>query len=244
MIFQFGEKNNMRIGRNILELANSADYAVISRKDKLFEVNRVLRNTYFLLSLTMLWSAVIAYFAMRANVAPPSIIILIIGMFGLSFLTQALQNSKWGLVAVFAFTGFMGYTIAPLLNFYISAYSNGAALVVTALGGTATIFLALSLYVLITRKNFNFLGGVLFAGILVAFIASICSIFFHLSILSVLVSALFILISSGLILFYTSLIVNRGINNYILATISIYVAIFNLFVSLLNILGFFAGNRR
>ena len=234
----------MRIGRNILGLANSIDYTVVSRKDKLFEVNKVLRNTYLLLSLTMLWSAGIAYFAMLANVAPPSIFILIIGMFGLSILTQKLQNSKWGLVAVFAFTGFMGYTIAPLLNFYLGAYTNGAALVVTALGGTAVIFLSLSLYVLITRKNFNYLGGVLFAGIMVAFIASICSMFFHLPILSVLVSAVFILISSGLILFYTSLIVNRGINNYIFATISIYVAVFNLFISLLNILGFFAGNRR
>ncbi len=230
----------MRVSR----VQDLTDYTVVSRREKLIEVNTVLRNTYFLLSLTLLFSAAIAHFAMLANVAPPSIIVLLLGMFGLSFLTRALQNSKWGLVAVFAFTGFMGYTLAPILNFYLAAYTNGAALIITSLGGTALIFLSLSLYVLITRKNFNYLGGMLFAGIMVAFIASLCSLFFNLPVLSILISGLFILISSGLILFYTSLIVNRGIDNYIFATISIYIALFNVFISLLNILGFFAGSRR
>jgi modulator of FtsH protease len=160
------------------------------------------------------------------------------------FLAQALRNSKWGLFATFAFTGFMGYAIAPLLKFYLQAYSNGNTLILTALGGTGVIFLALSLYTLITRKDFSYMGGFLFVAISVAFLASIASIFLNIQILPLLVSCAFVLISSGLILFQTSQIIHGGERNYIVATISLYVSLFNLFVSLLNILGIFAGNRR
>lgn len=221
----------------------NTNYTVLSRKTTILTVNSVLRKTYGLLSLTMLFSAAIATFAMAAKVPYPGPLVTILGMFGLLFLTQHLRNSKWGLVAIFAFTGFMGYTIAPLLNTYIHAFSNGGTLVLTALGGTGVIFLALSGYTLITRKDFSYLGGFLFVAITVAFLVALAGLFINLPILQILISAAFILISSGLILFYTSQLMQGGEQNYIMATISLYVALFNLFVSLLNILGFFGGRR-
>lgn len=205
--------------------------------------NAVLRKTYLLLSLTLLCSAATAFLGVISN-ARPGGILTIFGMFGLLFLTQSLRNSKWALLAVFAFTGFMGYTLAPLLNFYLHNYLNGASLIATALGGTGVIFLSLSAYALISRKDFSYLGGFLFAGIMIAFLLSLLGFFVHLPILQILISGAFMLLCSGLILFHTSQIIYGGENNYIMATISIYVAVFNIFVSLLNILGFFAGNNR
>jgi len=164
-------------------------------------------------------------------------------MFGLLFLTQSLRNSAWGLLAAFAFTGFMGYTLAPILNFYLHNFVNGAAIIGTSLGGTGIIFFALSAFVLVTRRDFSYLGGFLFAAIMVAFIASIAGIFFNMPLLQLIISGAFMLLCSGLILFHTSQIINGGETNYISATISLYVAIFNIFVSLLNILGIFGGSR-
>lgn len=219
------------------------NYITINRTEALLSVNKVLRNTYFLLSLTLLFSALTAFWAMKLNARYLGPFATIIGMFGLLFLTQALRNSKWGLIAIFAFTGFMGYTLAPILNMYMHTFANGGSLIVTALGGTGIIFLTLSLYTLISRKDFSYLGGFLFVAITVAFLASIVSIFLAMPMLQVIISAAFILISSALILFNTSQIINGGERNYIMATISLYVALFNLFVSLLNILGFLGGRR-
>ena len=218
-------------------------YTIVNRGTSAVEINVVLRKTYFLLSLTLIFSALTAMFGVATG-AMPSPLITIIGMFGLLFLTRALSNSRWGLVAVFAFTGFMGYTLAPLLNLYLHNFANGGALIATALGGTGVIFLTLSAYVLVTRKDFTYLGGFLFAAITVAFIASLIALFTHAPIFQVLISAAFAVISAGLILFQTSLIIQGGERNYMMATIGIYVAVFNLFVSLLNILGFFAGSSR
>jgi len=226
-----------------MQINNYSDYKVVGRKAALVQINSVLRKTYFLLSLTLLFSALTAYTAMAANITYVSPLLTIFGMFGLLFLTQALRNSNWGLVAIFAFTGFMGYTLAPLLNAYIHTYANGGSLIMTALGGTGVIFLALSLYTLISRKDFSYLGGVLFVAITIAFLASLVCLFTSLPLLQVIISAAFILISSGLILLQTSLIMNGGETNYIMATISLYVALFNLFISLLNILSFFGGRR-
>jgi modulator of FtsH protease len=226
-----------------MRLENYTDYQVLGRKEAVLTINKVLRKTYFLLSLTLLFSGFTAFLALAANITYVSPILTILGMFGLLFLTQALRNSNWGLVAIFAFTGFMGYTLAPILNAYMHAFSNGGSLVLTALGGTGVIFLTLSLYTLLTRKDFTYLGGVLFVAITIAFLASLLCLFTNLPIFQVLISAAFILISSGLILFQTSLIMNGGETNYIMATISIYVALFNLFISLLNVLSFFAGRR-
>ena len=166
---------------------------------------------------------------------------MIVGVYGLMFLTQALRNSTLGIVSVFAFTGFMGYTLGPILNFYVANFSNGPQLIGTALGGTGIIFFALSSYALTTRKDFSYLGGFLFVGVMVALLAMIAGIFFQIPALQLVLSAAFILISSGLILFQTSAIIHSGETNYISATVSLFVSIYNLFVSLLNLLSAFSG---
>ncbi|HBC71223.1 MAG TPA: BAX inhibitor protein [Coxiellaceae bacterium] len=220
------------------------EYVILSKKESALATNQVLRKTYFLLSLTLIFSAFIAFVTMMGFLPYPGPGLTLIGMFGLMFLAQGLRNSRWGLFAVFAFTGFMGYALAPLLNYYLASYTNGGLLVSTALGGTGVIFLTLSLYALITRKDFSYMAGFLFVAISAAFLASVASIFLNMPLLPVLVSAAFVLISSGLILFQTSQIIHGGERNYIMATISLYVSLFNLFVSLLNILAFFGGSRR
>ncbi|MCK4870940.1 MAG: Bax inhibitor-1/YccA family protein [Gammaproteobacteria bacterium] len=213
-----------------------------AKKTSVLATNKVLRNTYFLLSLTLVFSAITAILSMASN-AQPGAIISIIGMFGLLFLTQALRNSVWGIFSAFAFTGFMGYVLGPTLNFYIHNFSNGGQLIITALGGTGAIFLALSAYTLMTRKNFSYMGGFLSAAIMVAFIASLAGLFFHMPLFQLFISGIFMLICSALIMYYTSAIIHGGETNYIMATISIYVALLNIFMGLLNILGAFAGNR-
>lgn len=212
-------------------------------KESILSTNKVLRNTYLLLSLTLMFSATVAYVAMVMNAPYPGLLLFIVGVFGLSMLTTALRNSPLGLVAIFAFTGFLGYSVGPILNMYLSAYVNGGQLVMTALGSTGIIFLALSGYVLTTRKDFSYLGGFIFAGIMIAFIAGIAGTVFSIPMLSLVVSGAFALLSSGLILYQTSQIINGGETNYIIATITLFMALFNLFISLLNILSAFAGDR-
>ncbi len=199
--------------------------------------NKVLRNTYLLLSMTLLFSAMTAGFAMAIKMPPINMWITLIGFYGLLFLTTKFRNSAMGIVCVFALTGFMGLTLGPILNHYINAFGNGYQLVMMALGGTGTIFLGLSGYALTTRKDFSYLGGFLFTGVLVAFLAGIGAILFAIPTLSLAVSAMFILLMSGMILFQTSLIVNGGQTNYIMATVDLYVSLYNLFLSLLQILG-------
>jgi len=158
------------------------------------------------------------------------------------FLTTKFSNSSLGLVFVFALTGFMGLTLGPILTMYIKAFSNGHELIMTALGGTGLIFLGLSGYALTTRKDFSFMGGFLMVGVLVAFLAGLGALFFTIPALSLAVSAMFILLMSGMILFQTSEIIHGGETNYILATVSLYVSIYNLFLSLLQLLGVFSGD--
>jgi modulator of FtsH protease len=227
-----------------MQLKNLAFSDKVSPKMVATSIPNILGKTYLLLSSTLLFCAFCAYFTMAKQLPYPGPIMMILGMFGLLFLTQALRNSPFGIVSTFAFTGFMGYTLAPLLDFYLHAFTNGASLVGTAVGGTGIIFLALSVFVLVTKKDFTYLGGFLFVAISVAFLASIASIFIHISILPVLISSAFVLLSSASILFYTSLIINGGETNYISATVALFSALFNLFVSLLNILSYFAGSRR
>lgn len=211
--------------------------------DSILATNKVLRNTYLLLSLAFLFSAATAYmsYALGARMLNP--LLLIAGMYGLMFLTHALQNSPWGLVSVFAFTGFMGYVIGPILNATVAMYSNGPQLIATAFGGTGVIFFSLSAYVLSSRKDFSYLGGFLFAAVMVAFLAMIAGIFFQLPALQLIISAAFVLIASGLILYQTSEIIHGGETNYIRATVSLFVSIYNLFVSLLNILSALSGRE-
>lgn len=228
---------------NIEELTmNRNDVTYITRRnDSVLASNKVLRNTYLLLSMTFLFSAFMAYFSMVSGARPMNPIVMIVGVYGLMFLTQALRNSIWGLVSVFAFTGFLGFTLGPILNFYISQFTNGPQLIATALGGTGIIFFSLSGYALTTKKDFSFLGGFLFVGMMVALLAMIAGIFIHIPALQLGISAAFILISSGLILFQTSEIIHEGETNYISATVGLFVSIYNLFISLLNILGAFSN---
>lgn len=214
-----------------------------SSQDTALTANRVLRKTYLLLSMTLIFSALTAYLAMATNAAPMGGFTLIIVYFGLLFVTTSLRNSAWGLLAVFAFTGFLGYSLGPILNLITQSFVNGSQLIATSLGATGAIFLGLSAYALITKKNFNYLASFLFVGLPIAFLAGLVAMIFNLPMLSVLVSGAFVLLSSGVILFQTSLILNGGERNYIMATISLYVALFNLFISLLNILSAFGGRR-
>ncbi len=211
--------------------------------ESILSTNKVLRNTYLLLALTLIFSSITAGFAIVTNAAPSNPFFFIILYFGLLFLTTRLRNSPWGLVSVFALTGFMGYTLGPIINFYIHAFSNGSQIVMTAFGATGIIFFALSAYALTTKKDFSYLAGFLFVAITVAFLACLVSLFFNIPTLNLLVSGAFVLISSGLILFQTSRIIHGGENNYIMATITLYVSLFNLFLSLLRIFAAFSGNR-
>ncbi len=205
--------------------------------------NKVLRNTYLLLGLTVLFSALVSFVTMINNVAPPNIFITLLGMFGLSYLTSVNKNSSMGLVCIFAFTGFMGYVLGPILNIYLHSYSNGYQLITTALGATGIIFLSLSAYAVTSRENFSYMGGFLFAAVTVAFVVGLGAAIFQIPMLHLVVSAAFALISSALVLFHTSAIIQGTQTNYIEATISIYMALFNLFLSLLRILSYFGGNR-
>ena len=206
------------------------------------EVNKVLRNTYALLSVTLLFSAVTAALSMVNQWPHPGLIITLVGYFGLLFLAGRFRNSSLGIVFVFGLTGFMGLTLGPIISFYLTALPNGGQIVMTAMGGTGIIFVGLSAYALTTRKDFSFLGGMLFAGILVAFLAGLGAIIFSIPALSMAVSAMFILLMSGLILYQTSQIIHGGETNYIMATVTLYVAIYNLFLSLLHLLGIFSSD--
>jgi len=206
------------------------------------ETNRVIRNTYMLLSLTLAFSAVTAGAAMALNLPHPGLIITLVGYFGLLFLTAKFKNSILGLGFVFALTGFMGYTLGPIISSYLSL-PNGGQIVMTAMGATAAVFLGLSGYALSSRKNFSFMGGFLMVGILVAFFAGLGAIFFEMPALSLAVSAMFVLLMAGLILYETSNIIHGGETNYIMATVTLFVAIFNLFTSLLHLLGYANSNE-
>jgi modulator of FtsH protease len=217
------------------------DKTVVQSGQPVLATNKVIRNTYTLLSMTLLFSALCAGIAVMVNMPPMGIIITLVGYFGLLFLTAKFRNSGLGLLFVFALTGFMGLTLGPIISMYLSM-QNGSQIVMTAMGGTGIIFLGLSGYALTTRKDFSFIGGFLMVGILVAFLAGIASMFLSMPGLSLAVSAMFVLLMSGLILYQTSQIVHGGETNYIMATVTLYISIYNLFLSLLHLLGAFSGN--
>ncbi len=219
----------------------TAQSTVPRSEQTVLQTNKLLRNTYSLLALTLIFSAMTAGMSMALNLPHPGLILTLVGYFGLLFLTMKLRNSAWGLVSVFALTGFMGFTLGPIVNAYLSM-ANGSQIVMQALGGTGIIFFGLSAYAVKSQKDFSFMGGFLFVGILVAFIAGLAAIFLNMPGLSLAVSAMFVLLMSGLILYQTSEIVNGGETNYIMATITLYVSIYNLFTSLLHLLGAFSGD--
>jgi len=210
--------------------------STIQNQASTFSTNKVIRNTYTLLSMTLLFSAVTAGISMSLNLPHPGLLLTLVGYFGLLFATTKFRDSSIGLVFVFALTGFMGYTLGPILNSYL-VMANGSQVVMTAMAGTGVIFLALSGYALTSRKDFSFIGGFLMTGILVAFLAGLGAIFFEMPVMSLAVSAMFVLLMSGLILYETSNIIHGGETNYIMATVTLFVSIFNLFTSLLHLLG-------
>ena len=218
------------------------DYAVNNGvQAEQLEVSRVLRNTYGLLALTLAFSGIMAYVAQQMRVGYPNVFVVLIGFYGLFFLTNKLRDSVWGLVSTFALTGFMGFLLGPILNRYLGM-QGGAEVVSSAFAMTALVFGGLSAYVLITRKDMSFLGGFITAGFFVLMGAVLASLFFQISGLQLAISAGFVLFSSAMILYQTSAIIHGGERNYIMATISLYVSIYNLFISLLQIFGIAGGD--
>jgi modulator of FtsH protease len=216
--------------------------AAVRASAGVLETNKVLRNTYALLSMTLLFSALTAGASMALELPHPGVLLTLVGYFGLLFLTTKFRNSALGILFVFALTGFMGLTLGPILNVYIGRFANGTQLVAMALGGTGITFLGLSAYALVSRKDFSFLGGMLGAGILVAFLVGLAAVFLPgMPGVALAASAMFVVLMAGLILFETSQIIHGGETNYIMATVSLYISIYNLFISLLQILGVFSG---
>ena len=204
--------------------------------------NKVVRNTYMLLSMTLLFSALTAGASMVLNVPPMMNLVAFGGSIVLLwFVLPRTANSTAGIFVVFGVTGLLGFGLGPVLNMYLALH-NGGQIIGTALGGTGAIFLALSAYSLTTRKDFSFLGGFLFTGFVVVLLASLANLFFAIPALSLAISGAVIMIMSGFILYDTSRMVNGGETNYVLATIGLYLSIYNIFVSLLQILGAFSGD--
>lgn len=219
---------------NLEQTFSSSEIAILA-------TNKLLKNTYILLSMTLLFSTVTAGGAMLLNIGSGTALILSLLSFGLLFWVHKVADSAQGLIAVFAFTGCLGAALGPMLNRYL-ALENGSLLVMQALGGTASIFLALSAYALTTRKNFSYMGGFLFTGLVLALVAGLANLFLQIPLLSLGLSAVIVLVMSGFILFDTSRIIYGGETNYIRATVSLYLSIYNLFTSLLHLLGATSGD--
>lgn len=211
--------------------------------ESVLQTNKVLRNTYMLLGMTLAFSALTAFLAASMNLPRPGLILTLVGFYGLLFLVHKTANSSAGLLSVFALTGFMGYTLGPILGMISAIGPAGNEIIMTALGGTALIFFALSAYVLTTKKDMSFLSGMMMALFVVVLVAFVANLFLNIPALNLTLSALFMLFSAGAILMQTSAIINGGERNYILATVTLYVSIYNIFVSLLNILMAFGGDE-
>ena len=221
---------------------NRLDYTVARPAESAFAVNKVLKNTYMLLSATLLFSALMAAVSVVVQMPPMTHLLSLGGALLLIWLVlPRTANSAAGLGVVFAITGLMGFGLGPILTYYL-AMSNGPQIVATAFGGTGVIFLGLSGYALTTRKDFSFMGGFLFAGLLVVLIAALANIFLAMPAISLAISAVVIMLMSGFILYDTSRMVNGGETNYITMTVSLYLSIYNIFISLLQILGIFSGD--
>lgn len=205
--------------------------------------NTVLKNTYMLLGMTLVFSALMAYIAYAMNVAVISPWLFIGGAIALQLLIHFTSESAWGIFSTFLFTGFLGFTMGPFLNLIINTMGNGTQLIMIAAGGTGLVFFALSGYILTTKKDMSFMASALVTGSIVAMVAMIVSVLFNIPALHLALCVMFIILSSGMILFQTSAIVNGGETNYVLATVSLYLSIYNLFMTLLQLLVTFYGDR-
>ncbi len=204
------------------------------------QTNKVLKNTYMLLAMTLAFSAVCAGIAMVVGISPLASLGMTIGAFITLFVVQKKAESASGIYWVFLFTGLMGASLGYTLNFYLGV--AGPGLIMEALGATALVFFALSGYALTTKKDFSFMGGFLVVGLVVVLVAAIANIFFAVPAVSLAISAAIVFIMSGFILFDTSRIIHGGETNYIRATVSLYLNIYNLFTSILHLLGAFGGD--
>lgn len=211
-----------------------------STEASVLQTNKVLRNTYSLLAMTLAFAAIVAGAAIALNLPHPGLILMLVGFYGLLFWVHKAANSSTGLIAVFAFTGFLGYSLGPILNMVIGA--GGGEIVMTALGGTALTFFGVSAYALTTKRDLSFLNGMMMAGFWVIIAAVVANIFLNLPALSLVISSMFILFSSGAILLQTQAIVRGGETNYILATVTLFVSIYNIFLSLIQLLTAFGGS--
>ena len=203
--------------------------------------NKVIRNTYMLLTLTLLTSTVTAFVAMQTNAGFINPILMLVVFIGMPLIIYKFRNSGVGLLLTFAFTGLMGYILGPILNYYLGL-ANGGQIVAGALGSTAVVFLGLSGYALTTQKNFNFMGGFLFVGFLVVIGAILLNLFLQIPALSLTISAAAVMLISAAILYDTSRMVHGGETNYIVMTVALYANIYVLFTHLLNLFAFFNSN--
>lgn len=218
---------------------------VVSRRDgSILSTHPVLRNTYLLLSLTLLFSAAMAGLAMSNQAGFGSSLVAFIAGFILLFATTALRNSVWGIVTIFAFTGCMGYSMGPMLNQFIRGYTNGGQLILTALGGTGLTFFVGSAYILVSKKDLSNWGKFLMIGLVISVIASLANLFLKMPAMQLAISTIVTFISAALMMYDTSRIINNGETNYIMATISLFLDILMLFQNLLILLGALSGNSR
>ncbi|MGF1762208.1 Bax inhibitor-1/YccA family protein [Aliivibrio kagoshimensis] len=214
---------------------NNQMFSQSTSQESAIQTNKVLRNTYFLLSMTLVWSAVIAGLAMAFNLPHPGFLITIVGFYGLIFMVEKNRNNSSGIMYTFLFTGFLGYTLGPILNMYLGAGMGD--IIVTALGGTALAFMSASAYALTTKRDLSFLNGMMLAGFVVLLVGVVANLFLQMPLLQLALSSMFILFSTGAILLTTQSIVRGGETSYISATVTLYVSIYNIFISLLSILG-------
>jgi len=222
---------------------NRFESAVVRPQGSALATNKVLKNTYILLSMTLLFSALTAGLSMTMTVAPGMAMFSSLGALALIWLVlPRTQNSTAGIFVVFAITGLLGFGLGPMLSYYL-AIPGGGRIVGTALGGTGIVFLGLSGYALTSKRDFSFMGGFLFAGLIVVLIAAVANIFLAMPVLQLTISGAIVMLMSGLILFDTSRIINGGETNYIRATVGLYLNIYNLFIALLNLLSAFSGDR-
>ena len=215
-----------------------------SRSRTLIQEHSVLKNTYLLLGLTLLFSALCTVLSVVFQIGHANIFLHILCLYGLLFAVRATAHTGYGLLVTFLFTGYMGISLGPIVNMFLHNTINGTAIILNATASTGLIFLGLSAYTLASGKNYSYLGGTLFMLLFAGIILSLMSFFLGMPLLYLGVNALFILVFSGLIMYHTSEIVHGGETNYILATISLYLVIYNLFVHLLQIFAMLQNNDR
>jgi len=219
---------------------NNPNISIGRSQESILATNKVLKNTYMLLSLTLVFSGVMAFIGMSLNLGHgASLVATIAAIVLLWFVLPRTANSTAGIPVIFAFTGLLGLGLAPMLNYYLSV---NPSIVSTALGGTGVIFMGLSGYALTTRKDFSFMGGFLMVGMLVVIVASLANIFLQMPVLSLVGSGAIVMLMSGFILYETSSIIHGGETNYIMATASLFLSILNMFQALMHILGVFGGD--